>query len=741
MIRSLVLLLALTAVAAPAANAPSTEYVQAVEFPYYLYPRPLWERELAWLKNIGIRTVAFSIPRNWHQLENGEFDFSGRTAPRRDLQGLVKLLRRLGLHAWIRPSADPRPPAQWTRALEEALASQTVSHSGPIACVEGRVPSLGVPPPPSPVHVLAATDPAAFLRSREIIASGQGSLLWTDVEDSLYPAGWEPARGVVLKPGAVGLSGDERPATAGLRREAALLRNWAKILPSLHPVAMPKPAAGKLPEGVTAVELTSPAISAVIVTNSSKLPFRDDLRVFEPVSRRTLVMPAVSVLPGESLWLPLSVSMGQNGLCRECSIFSNAEQIVYATAELLSIEFENGILAMEFAAPQPGEVILQLERQPVGPFLAGGKPSKFDWDDKALRTRLTIPAGTGVDHRVRIGIGMEEPETSAFFNEARRLIIGRKNPIDTTYSSAEVAARSRLRLPDGYTATSHSKSPNEIDYEVVVPPEAVHGDFANLAIEADGVLLGRARLQLFRPLSLRILEAIQMHIGRHAELTPDPPIVVVEPKAGTNLEVSLRNNWPAIQTFRVDASGDGLDFFPPKNEIIIGPMDERRYSLRVFAAEPISGLRDFHLKVSGGATMDLPMRVLLLPRGRTVVWSADLDGDGSVEWVLESHRARAIFSSQDGGRWMEFNWKEANANFLPESGAFRGQGPVELRSSGDGIEIAGKGWKRTVRLSDSTLTVDQPSSMPSDGPPPLTQGNVRLTVQANGPSQTIYKLQ
>ena len=36
------------------------EFVQAVEFPYYHHPRPLWERELVWLKNIGIRTIAFS---------------------------------------------------------------------------------------------------------------------------------------------------------------------------------------------------------------------------------------------------------------------------------------------------------------------------------------------------------------------------------------------------------------------------------------------------------------------------------------------------------------------------------------------------------------------------------------------------------------------------------------------------------------------------------------------------------
>ena len=167
----------------------------------------------------------------------------------------------------------------------------------------------------------------------------------------------------------MGLAGDERPTTSALRRNAALLRNWSRLFPGLHSVVMPKPASGALPEGVIAAELVSPAASAVSITNTGTKPFHDDVRVREPESKRTLVIPGVSVPPGESLWLPVSASIGRDGLCRECTNFSGAEHIVYATAELLSIEFENGILAMEFAAPEPGEVILQLARQPIGPFL------------------------------------------------------------------------------------------------------------------------------------------------------------------------------------------------------------------------------------------------------------------------------------------------------------------------------------------------------------------------------------
>src|SRR6516225_12139384 len=100
--RALNLLLLLAAVAPASQVHPSL--VQAVEFPYYAYPPQLWERELVWLKNLGVETVSFSIPWNWHQLDPETLDLAGRTSPRRDLFGLVRLVKRAGLRAWIRPA-------------------------------------------------------------------------------------------------------------------------------------------------------------------------------------------------------------------------------------------------------------------------------------------------------------------------------------------------------------------------------------------------------------------------------------------------------------------------------------------------------------------------------------------------------------------------------------------------------------------------------------------------------------
>jgi hypothetical protein len=635
---------------------------------------------------------------------------------------------------------DSAAQRQWLKQLGQLLATQTASHGGPVAYVEGGVLSIDAGPPPNPVVEVVATRPEALAVSRDAIVSARGALVWRNVEDALYPEGWAPDASSFLRRGAVGLAGDERPTTGALRRDAALLRNWGALLAGMRPAAPPKPAV-KLPEGVTVFEVASPVASAVSVSNRGATPFEGDLRVLDPALNRPFTIPGVTVPPGESLWLPLNVSIGPGSLCRECSNFSGAEHIVYATAELLSIEFENGILAMEFSAPQAGEVVLQLARKPVGPYLAAGKLSEeFEWDDKLLRTRLAIPAGQGAGHHVRVGIAIEEPETSAFFNEARRLVIGQKNVLSTTYSGESLAKRSRLRLPEGFTATPTIKSPNEIDYELAVPADAIHGDWANLAIEADGMLLGRVRLQLFRPISIRLPEAIQMHFGQETELTGEPPIAPIEPRAGTNIELVVRNNAPGIQTFRLEPSGEGLEFLPAKIEISVGAIDERRVPLRVFAKDGVEGLRNWNLHVAGGATLDLPMRALILPRGRTVAWSADLDGDGSPEWVLESQRVRAVFSSRDGGRWMELAWKDGDLNFLPEQGTFAASGPVEVHAAGDALEFAGKGWTRTVRLAGGALTVEQSTPLPFDHLTPEKRGNVTFSIERNSPTSVVYKL-
>jgi hypothetical protein len=759
--RRLFLLAVLMApVIAPAGNPPTPQCALAVEFPYYLCPRAHWERELVWLKNLGVRTVEFTVPWNWHEVAANEYDFTGRTSPRRDLAGLLKLLRRLGLEAWVRPlGAAPDWPRggvpanasgtarrEWIKQLRELLEPQMAAHSGPIVFLEGSELQLGGAAPPTPVTTVSALDPKAFAESRAALATARGVVLWRDVEEGLYPAGWTPAPGTVLRPGAVSLEGDETSAVRGIERDAALLRNWTPLLPQLEGGAPPRLASGKPASPLTAAQLSSLRASAVILTNTGADVFHDDLRAWDVAGKRALAIPQVTVPSGESLWLPVNVSLAGSGLCRECSNFSPNERLVYASVELLSVEYENGILAMEFAAPVAGEAVLQLGREPVGPYLAAGNEIDFDWDEKAQRVALPIPAGHAPQFRVRVGLAIEEPETSAFFDDAHRLVIGHANPVATSYSSPDLASRSRLRLPEGYQATRDPQPGgatelSEIHYRVSVPADAAHGDFVSLALEADGLLLGRARLQLFRPVSLRAAQAIDLHFGPSSRLEADPPVVPIEPRAGSDLDIVVRNNWPAIQTFHMTAAGDGLEFLPASSQISIGATAERHFSLRVFGQEGITGLREWRLGAVGPGTAELAIRALLIPRGRTVAWSADLDGDGTPEWILESQKARAIFSGADGGRWMEFTSKDNDENFLPVEGAFAASGGVEAGIAGDALEFTGKGWRRTIRLTGTRLEIEQNTPLPADRLTGRKRSNVTLGIEHPSPGIAVYTLQ
>ena len=769
--KRLLLLLLAFAAALPALDpAPPPEFVQAVEFPYYLYPRTLWERELVWLKTVGIRTVEFSIPWNWHQVDGGECDFTGATSPRRDLLGFIRLLRRLEMRAWIRPlppvkgwvdngyphgyrpglAQDRKAVQPWLHELESLLAPQTEKHGGPIAFVEGNAGILDAPAPPLPVTVVSAHDPAAMTRSRQALAAAGGALLWEDVEDALYPVGWERQGGPLYRAGAVSLNGDERPAVAALRRNATLLRHWGALLPGMKPErAYPvKLSTGKLPPGVTATEVVSRApgvASAVSIANQSRQAFRNTLRAWDPFTKRSIEIENVHLAPHETLWLPVNVSLGGAGLCRECTAFSNAEHVVYATAELHTVEFENGTLAMEFAAPAPAEAVLQLARRPSGPYLAGGHLADFDFDEKTLRVHLKIPQGKGPASQVRVALAIEPPEHSAFFEEAKRLIIGRANTISTSYSSEQLAGRSRLRLPEGFAATPTKKSPLEIEYAVDVPADALHGDWANLAIEADGVPLGRAHLQLFRPASVHLAEAIRLHFGAAADLAVEPAIIPIDATAGRTVDVNIRNNSPEIQTYAIEPAGEGFQFLPPKTELNSGATMDRVLTLRIFPDGAAPGLHDWVLRFSGGTKLEIPARFLAIPRDQAVAWSADLDGDGSPEWILENQKARAVFSAQDGGRWLEFVWKDSapnGLNVLPESGAFAGTGPVEVHAGEGALEFTGKDWKRTVRLAgaDASIVVEQNTPLPAETLETGKHNEIAFQVSRESATRAVYSL-
>ena len=651
MTRAVVLLL-VSAIASPA-------WVESVEFPWNAYPKPLWERELVWLKNIGIRHVSLPPAQNSDELA-----------------GVIQIIRRLDLEA------DLEGP------VPDSLAPLTRTHGGP----------LTEPLPNSAVRI-SVLAPNAVTHSRELLAGGSSALLWTDVEETIGAAGY--------RPGAISFSGEERPQAATLRRAALVAAYWNSRFASLHPV----PGAGTVvPETQPAANKTAPAAvpgpavrqfagdggtSVVSVVNKAARPWTGALKVFDPASKQKMDIPSVSVPAHDALWLPVDVPLTAGPLCRDCTAFANGEHLVYATAELTDLEYENGILAMEFSAPVAGEVVLLLSREPTGPLVAGGRPAPFEWDENTKRAKLKIPAGKGPGNHVRIGIAIEAPDATAFFDRARVLMIGETNPLTAQFSSDSIAQRSRLRTAPALMLDQQpGREPLTRTYLVKVPKTFVHGDYADLAIEADGMQMSHARPQLMLPVQLRFPDAIDVHLAANSALPLFPATIAVNQRTGRDLTVTIRNNAPEIRNFVLEPRVDGLEFSPAKLETTVGVSTARDVSFRVFATKATPGVHAGAIAVSGAASAAEPVQFVVIPQSSEVAYTA------SGFSIIESARARAAFMP---GRWLEFLNKDNNLNQLPPTGMAFTAGAIEAR--GDSLAFQDQ---RVLKLEDLESLVPKP---------------------------------
>ncbi|MDQ6678127.1 MAG: hypothetical protein M3Z09_12610, partial [Acidobacteriota bacterium] len=188
--------------------------MECVEFPYPDFPRQLWERELVWMKNVGVGCVA--LPAGSES----------------EIRAVLVPVRTLGLKAWV---LQALPEKQGT--LEPLMQA----HGGPVAWVgPGAVPQ--------PVVRLSALDPHALWKSRDALVQQAGTLLWTHVESTLTPE---------FHRGAIAFTGEEQPSLSALRRETQLLNCWAPMMGQLGVEQPVRPVLGQLPHSVSARQLVS----------------------------------------------------------------------------------------------------------------------------------------------------------------------------------------------------------------------------------------------------------------------------------------------------------------------------------------------------------------------------------------------------------------------------------------------------------------------------------------------------
>lgn len=78
-------------------------FLYSGEIHYFRVSRELWKLHLEKLKAIGANTVSTYIPWSWHEISEGQFDFTGQTDPQRDLLGFMQCVADAGLFMSVKP--------------------------------------------------------------------------------------------------------------------------------------------------------------------------------------------------------------------------------------------------------------------------------------------------------------------------------------------------------------------------------------------------------------------------------------------------------------------------------------------------------------------------------------------------------------------------------------------------------------------------------------------------------------
>ncbi len=78
-------------------------FVYSGEVHYFRLKPETWALHLKKAKQANLNTVTTYIPWDWHEYEEGKFDFTGQTNPQRDLIGFIELCRKNGLFLIVKP--------------------------------------------------------------------------------------------------------------------------------------------------------------------------------------------------------------------------------------------------------------------------------------------------------------------------------------------------------------------------------------------------------------------------------------------------------------------------------------------------------------------------------------------------------------------------------------------------------------------------------------------------------------
>ncbi len=109
-------------------------------FFYERLPASAWRTSMLDLRALGATTLDLYVPWNWHEIEDGRFDFDGHTNPRRNLRAVLRLGRELGFTFIVRPGPVVRN--EWRNGGYPAWLLTRPEYGMPLHDVlEGRYPA------------------------------------------------------------------------------------------------------------------------------------------------------------------------------------------------------------------------------------------------------------------------------------------------------------------------------------------------------------------------------------------------------------------------------------------------------------------------------------------------------------------------------------------------------------------------------------------------------------------------